>query len=158
VTRLAIRATADFWTGLVLAAVGIGFAALSLGYDLGSATRIGPGFFPFVLAAGLSLLGIAAAVRSFLLAGPAAISIGIRPNVLVLGAVVGFAALLRDAGLAVTLVLVLLVSARASDRFRWPTAVLLAGVASAASILVFVCGLGLPVPVLGHWLGGGAER
>jgi putative tricarboxylic transport membrane protein len=115
---------------------------------------MGPGFFPFVLALVLLLIGLAAAVRSFLRAGPPVIGLSLPAMALVLGGVVAFAALLQGAGLAVALIVVVLASAHASIRFRWRSAILLAGAVSALSVLVFAIALHLPVPVVGRWLTG----
>lgn len=152
--RAIFRSPEDLWSGVLLASSGIAFALASLAYDRGSVTRMGPGFFPFVLAAALALIGIGSVLRSALRSGPPVVAFAVRPTVLVLGATVVFAALLQGAGLAAALLVVVPVSALASMRFRWTSALLLAGAVSAASSLVFVYGLGVPVPVLGPWLAG----
>lgn len=152
--RPAIRSPGDFWTGLLLTGFGLGFWRYALSYELGRVNRIGPGTFPLVLAVVLALIGIASVVRSFLRAGPPVGRIALAPMVLVLGATLAFGALLEGAGLAAALVVVVLVSARASLRFRWPSAIFLAGAMSASAVLVFAYALGLPVPVVGRWLAG----
>ncbi len=152
--RNTVLGAGDFWSGILLAGLALGFGLVSVSYDLGRPTRMGPGFFPLVLAAVLLLIGLATAARSFLRGGPPVDELTLRPIVLVLGGVVGFGVLLQGAGLAAALVVVVLVSARASFRFRWRSAILLAGAVSALSILVFAIALQLPVPVLGRWLAG----
>ncbi len=150
----AVRSPADFWSGALFAGFGIAFAVAALAYEPGRATRMGPGFFPFALAVVLSLIGLATLVRSWLRAGPPPLGLTSRPMVLVLGAVVAFGAMLHALGLAAALCFVVLVSASASSRFRWPRALLLAGAVSGLSVLVFATALQLPIPVLGRWLGG----
>ena len=46
-----------------------------------------------------------------------------------------------------------MMSAWASRQFRWPVALALAVGLAAFSALVFVRALGLPLPVVGSWLG-----
>jgi hypothetical protein len=153
-TRPAIRCPGHFWTGLLLTCFGLGFWLYALTYELGSATRIGPGTFPLALAVVLSLIGIASAVRSFLRAGSPVGRIALVPMVLVLGASVVFGASLKGVGLAAAVIVVVFVSARASLRFRWSSAILLAGAMSASAVLVFAYALRLPIPVVGRWLTG----
>jgi hypothetical protein len=65
-----------------------------------------------------------------------------------------FALLLRRLGLAGALILLVIVSAYASKRFRWPVALTLAVGLAVGSSILFVRLLGLPIPILGTWLGG----
>ena len=62
--------------------------------------------------------------------------------------------LVRGAGLVVALPILVILSARASAHFRWrPTLILAAGL-TVFCVAVFLKGLGVPLPVLGPWLGG----
>src|SRR5258708_40253339 len=64
-----IRAPKDFWSGVMFC----GFAAIGLsaarGYSLGSAGRMGPGYFPLLLASLLGALGAVLIGRSILIGG-----------------------------------------------------------------------------------------
>src|SRR5437763_16646959 len=64
-----IRAPKDFWSGVMFC----GFAAIALfaarGYSLGSAGRMGPGYFPLLLASLLGALGVVLIGRSILIGG-----------------------------------------------------------------------------------------
>ena len=70
-----------------------------------------------------------------------------------LGSVVLFGVLVRGAGLVPSLILLVLTSAWASDKFKIKTALLLAVLTSVFSALVFVKGLGLPFAIVGPWFG-----
>lgn len=48
----------DVWAGIMFIAVGGGAMLIARGYTLGSALRMGPGFFPTLLGALLVLFGI----------------------------------------------------------------------------------------------------
>lgn len=152
--RPKLRGPRDFWSGVLFASLGAVFGVVALTYEQGSATRMGAGYFPCVLAAILFVVGVALAARSLLIVGAPVGGMAIGPIVLVLGATLGFGLLLHGAGIAVALAVVVLVSARASIRFRWKSAIVLAIVVTAASILLFVHALRLPVPILGRWLTG----
>src|SRR5258706_11084081 len=64
-----IGAPKDFWSGVMFC----GFAATALaaarGYSLGSAGRMGPGYFPLLLASLLGALGAVLIGRSILIGG-----------------------------------------------------------------------------------------
>ena len=47
----------DFWAGVMFVGLGFAFMLGSLNYPIGSATRMGPGYFPAVLGGLLALIG-----------------------------------------------------------------------------------------------------
>jgi hypothetical protein len=65
-----------------------------------------------------------------------------------------FGVLARGAGLVVALPLLVILSARASTHFRWRAALVLAAGLTVFCVAVFLKGLGVPLPVVGPWLGG----
>ena len=64
-----IRALKDFWSGVMFC----GFAAVAIfsarGYALGTAGKMGPGYFPLLLAVLLAALGATLIARSVVLTG-----------------------------------------------------------------------------------------
>jgi putative tricarboxylic transport membrane protein len=122
-------------------------------YPMGSAGRMGPGYFPSVLAGLLTLVGIIAVIRSLIRPGEAVGHFAFKQTFLVLGGVLLFAALVRTAGLVVAILVLALVSLYASSQFRWKSAVIFAIAAVIFCVLVFVKGLGVPMPILGSWFG-----
>ncbi len=68
--------------------------------------------------------------------------------------VVVFGFLVRGAGLVVALPLLVIISAYASTRFRWRTTLIMAAGLTIFCALVFVKGLGIPLPIIGPWFGG----
>lgn len=149
-----IRNPKDFWSGLLFLVVGGAAVLLAQKYPLGSAFKMGPGYFPTVLGALLMLVGIAAMVRSLSRGGTRIEAFHWRLVMFVLGATILFGVLVRGAGLAVAVPAVVLTSAAASVHFKWHVAVMLAAGLAVLSVLLFVKGLGLPIPVVGPWLGG----
>jgi hypothetical protein len=153
--KLIIRSEKDFGAGLLY--LGFACAALWIGrnYPLGTAGRMGPGYFPIALAGVLALIGAVSLIRSFLQTGPAITRVAWKPLSLVLAATALFGALINTAGLVIALTVLVLVSAAASAHFRfdWRAALGLIVLVVFCS-LVFVMGLGVPAPLLGSWFDG----
>jgi putative tricarboxylic transport membrane protein len=150
----AIRNPRDFWAGLIYLVIGLSAFYIAQDYEMGTAVRMGPGYFPRVLSILLALIGLAALVRSFIRPGEAVGRLAWWPALLVLGATAIFGLLVRGAGLVLSLFVLVLISAYASRKFRLPSTVLLAAGLAVFSALVFLKGLGIPLPLLGSWFGG----
>ena len=58
-----IKSQKDFYSGLMFAVVGAAFALGSTNYSIGTAARMGPGYFPLVLGILLALLGVGIAFK-----------------------------------------------------------------------------------------------
>jgi putative tricarboxylic transport membrane protein len=149
-----LRNPKDFWTGVIFTVIGVAAVVIARDYSMGTTTRMGPAYFPVVLGATLAVIGLVGVVRSFRHPGEPIRGFGWKGIVLVLAAVVLFAALVRGAGLAVALIVMVLVSAPASAAFRWVPSLALALGLAVFSVVVFVKALGLPIPALGSWFGG----
>ncbi|MCC6870733.1 MAG: tripartite tricarboxylate transporter TctB family protein, partial [Burkholderiales bacterium] len=54
---LSIRNPKDFWAGILFIALGIFAITVGSNYTLGSAARMGPGYFPRILGILLIVLG-----------------------------------------------------------------------------------------------------
>ena len=69
--KLNIKAPKDFWAGLMFIGVGLFFLAWALThYQMGSAVRMGPAYFPAVLGGLLAFLGLLVLIESFAMRGP----------------------------------------------------------------------------------------
>jgi len=148
-----VRNPKEFGSGLLFALFGIAAIAVGASYPVGTAARMGPGYFPRAL--GLILLAIGAVLifRGLRTQGARLSIPTLKPLAIVLGSVVLFGVLVRGAGLVPSLILLVLVSAWASEKFQIKSAVLLAILTSVFSALVFVKGLGLPFSIIGPWFG-----
>ena len=68
---LKIKAPKDFWAGLMFIGVGLFFMIWALThYQMGSAVRMGPAYFPAVLGGLLALLGALVWIEAFTIEGP----------------------------------------------------------------------------------------
>lgn len=148
-----ISSPKDFWAGLIYIAIGAAAIWIGSAYRFGVAGRMGPGYFPFVLASGLVAVGVVSFVRSFVVPGGGIGKIAWKPLFVILLANLLFGFLLPRAGLVVALIALTLVSAAASREFRFEwRASLGLGVLVLFCALVFVKGLGVPMPIVGSWL------
>ncbi|MCV9938297.1 tripartite tricarboxylate transporter TctB family protein [Boseaceae bacterium BT-24-1] len=149
-----IASPKDFWAGILYA--GFGLAALWLGrhYPIGSTGRMGPGYFPLALGALMMLLGLASLVRSFLVAGSPVGIVAWKALALIIGANCLFAWLLPRAGAVIALTALILASGAASRQFHlgWRNLAIALGL-TLACVLVFIKGLGVPMPILGSAFG-----
>jgi hypothetical protein len=144
----------DFWTGLLYIFFGASAIIIAREYNMGTALRMGPAFFPTILGAVLAVIGAIAVIRSFIAPGTPIGGFSFKGLVLVTLSVVVFGFLVRGAGLVVALPLLVIISAYASTRFRWRTTLIMAAGLTIFCALVFVKGLGIPLPIIGPWLGG----
>lgn len=149
-----IRHPKDFWTGIIFLFFGLGAIIIGQDYEMGTAGRMGPAYFPTVLGSLLALVGVIAVVRSFLHPGEPISKFYIKELVIILSAVLLFGFLMRGAGLVPAVLVIVLLSAFASAKFRLGEAALLAGGLAIFAVVVFVKLLGLPMPIFGPWFGG----
>jgi hypothetical protein len=151
-----IRNQKDLGAGVLYVAFGaVGFF-IARDYGMGQASRMGPGYFPTVLSTLLMTFGAAAIIRSFFSKEPGNLEgFAWKQALLVCGATALFGALLIPAGLIIALIALCLVSAAGSHyfKFEWRAvgALILLVVFCG---LVFVKGLGVPMPLFGTWFGG----
>jgi hypothetical protein len=144
----------DLWSGLIFIAFGAAAIMLARGYAMGHAGRMGPGYFPTALGGVLVLIGLVLVVQSLIAAGEAVTGLAWRKAVLVLMASGLFGISVEGLGLAASTALLVMISGLASERFRFGPFLALAVGLSIFSSVVFVTLLGLPIPILGPWLGG----
>ncbi len=132
-----------------------GLAAIIIGqdYPMGTAGKMGPAYFPIILASMLMVVGAIGVVRSFLVDGVPIEKFYVKELAIVLVAVLLFGILIRGAGLVPAVILLIMLSAYASPQFKLGQNLLLAIGLAAFSVVVFVKLLGLPMPILGPWLG-----
>ncbi len=64
-----IRAPKDFWSGLLCIAVAAAFIIQARSLAMGTASRMGPGYFPTMLALVLAGVGAILIARSFSITG-----------------------------------------------------------------------------------------
>ena len=147
-----IKNAKDFWSGVMFIAFGLFFAGFARQYDMGTAARMGPAYFPTMLGLLLVLIGATVSFKAFRSSSEdahgAVDRFHFKPLILVLGAVVAFALLLRPAGLIVALVALIFISSLGSGEFKLKEILPLAIGLCLLVLAVFIWGLGLTIPVL----------
>lgn len=118
-------------------------------YPMGSVTRMGPGYFPFLL--GILLFVICLGVLLFegkLPDGPDIVRPAFPGLIWIPLAVTAFALLVERAGLVPAICAAVLLSAQADDDLSWKEIAVLAVCTAAVCTIVFIYILGLPLEPL----------
>ena len=142
----------DTILGSFFVIVGLTAFLMALQYPIGTANRMGPGYFPVIVSALLGLTGVAILLRGRI--GETALVEPSRwkPLAIVLGAIIIFGLLVERLGLPLSTFVLILVAATASVKFalNWRA---VAGAAAIGAIcgIVFIRLLGLPIPMFGSW-------
>jgi hypothetical protein len=145
---LKVKSSKDFLAGLLFIAFGIAALVLGRDYAFGSASAMGPGFFPKVLSVALIILGAILFARGLAPRADSVDSAHIRPLLFIVGAILAFAFLIEKLGLIVTgLVVAVLASLAYRDRMTPLEIGILAIMLTAFCVLLFIWLLGLPIPV-----------
>jgi len=149
---ISIRNPKDFWSGVLFMALGIATIVLGSKYALGTAARMGPGYFPRILGILMVVLGAILALRGTRTAGPPVPRFHWRSLIVVLCSVVLFGAIVRTVGVALSTVILIVTASAASHEFRPREALVVGVVLAALAVGVFVIGLQLQLPI---WPGQG---
>jgi hypothetical protein len=144
--RLAVPRSKDFWAGMTF--ILLGGLALWIGQDyaVGTARRMGPGYFPALLGWILCILGAIVAVRGLAVEGETVPRGALRPFLVLVG-VIAFALLLQSAGLVVATLALIVIGSLGGREFRLLEVAALALALILLAIVVFVWGLGLQFTV-----------
>jgi Tripartite tricarboxylate transporter TctB family len=142
-----ICAPKDFWSGVMFCGFGAVAILAARGYSLGSAGRMGPGYFPLLLAILLAALGGILIARSVVSRGELLARFHVLPLVVIAAAVCLFGVLIEPMGLVVSLAVLTLMAALSRGRFRLVETLTLAAVLIVFSVGVFVYALGLPLNI-----------
>ena len=145
-----IRNQRDFGAGVMYIVIGLFFTIVATQYPMGTAAKMGPGYFPFFLGILMTLLGLLVAVKA--LGATAAIETIPKFNWRVIaqitGSVVLYGLLLPRMGFLIAVVVLVLVSASASKEFTWKGSLINAAFLVVFTYSVFVVGLKLQFPLL----------
>lgn len=139
--------------GVFFIACGLFFAYQSWLMDLGTALRMGPGYFPLVLAGILVLLGIVVLVQATRVQGEPIGPLAWRGMLLILPAPILFGLTVRGMGFVPAIFIAAFTASFASVRMKPLAALILSASVTFFSYLVFSKGLNLPYRAFGPWLG-----
>jgi hypothetical protein len=142
--KVELRNNKDFLAGLLMLGIGAAAFYMALDYPFGSAMRMGPGYFPRVLAAILMLFGLYVLVRGLRTGERVRGVWGWRPLALITVALVVYGWTMDRFGMVPALVAMFFISAAAGHEFRWKEVIVLTALMTVFAVGVFVYGLGLP--------------
>jgi hypothetical protein len=145
-----LRNNRDFLSGLMFILLGLGAVVIAQDYPVGSALRMGPGYFPIALGGILFLMGLYVMVQGLLKMEPVKGSWSLRALIVLPVAIVVFGWLVESAGFVPALAAAVLISASAGREFRFLEVLLLAVGLTAFSVGLFIYGLGMPYPLFGR--------
>jgi hypothetical protein len=143
----------DFIGGILLVFFGAGALFMARNYTIGTAFRMGPGYFPVILASLLIVIGmivICTSVKSDEVKLP---HFAWRPFIIVSVAVALFGVIIDRAGLALSTFAMVLVSRLARPGYPWVETIVLGVALSALCAGIFFFGLKIQVPLLPTWWG-----
>jgi hypothetical protein len=147
-TKVALKNNKRFLSGLMF--LGIGAVALYMAkdYPMGTALRMGPGYFPIVLGGIIGLFGIYELIIGVLKPDPVQGNWSLRALAILPISAVIFGILMEHAGFIPALIALILVSAWAGDEFKLWEVVVVAVAMTVACTGLFIYGLGLPYPLI----------
>jgi hypothetical protein len=149
--KVGLRDNQDFWSGVMLIAVGMGAVLIARNYPFGTALRMGPGYFPSILGAILTLFGVFFMVRALRSTERIEAGWSLRALIIIPLAFVLFGVLMTHAGFIPALMVLIFASALASTEFKLLEVVLLTVGLTFACVAVFIWGLGLPYPLIAEY-------
>ena len=138
----------DFWSGMMLIAIGAVAVFIARDYPFGTALRMGAGFFPVVLGVVLVLFGVYFVVRGLHDSAKIEGKWSIRALVVLPLAFVAFGVLMERAGFIPAMLALTAGSAAAGSEFRLGEVLVLAVVLTALCVALFIFALGLPYPLI----------
>src|SRR5699024_2811778 len=133
---------------LVFVALGITIALMSVGLGLGSLERPGPGFWPFMVSAGTTLVAALATIR----AEPVEITTNVQLKrvALLVAGLAGFLVLFEPVGFLLSAAILLFYLLRIISRTSWSQSFVIGVIGAAATYFVFSVALGVRLPT-GPW-------
>ena len=160
-----IKSQKDFFSGLLYTVVGAAFAYGAISYNIGTAARMGPGYFPLLLGVMLAIIGAIVLLKSLVVETPTGDEVGAwawKPLVFIIAGNLLFGILLGGLpsiklpamGLIAAIYGTTLIVSFAGDKFKLQEVLILATVLSVMSYLAFILLLKLQFPVWPTFISG----
>lgn len=146
---LRIKSPQDLGAAILILAIGLAGLYFSNDLRMGTASRMGPGYFPQLLSWCIVALGVLIGAKSFTIEGPPIERFQWRPITLLVISSLIFGYAIEEIGLAAASVVALLIAPYARRGASFREALILSVVLTAFAIIVFVWALGQPLPLWG---------
>lgn len=137
----------DVLGGLLFVALGAVGGYGSSNYAIGTADDMGPGYLPLGVFTILGILGAVITLQGLAAAREEGDGLTIRPAAAVLLGTTAFALLLRSGGLVLATVALVGITSFADEETHFGWSLVLGALLGLFGALVFVVGLGVPLPV-----------
>lgn len=153
-----IKSQKDFFSGLLFMGAGVAFSVGAMGYDIGDAARMGPGYFPLLLGILLTVMGVVITFKALVVETEGGGKVGKwawKPLFFVIGANGVFGLLLAGLpsiklpafGLMAAIYALTFIASMAETGWKFKSTFILATVLAFGSYLAFVVVLQLQFPV-----------
>lgn len=148
-----IQIRKDILAGIIFIGFAVLFASVSLAtLKLGTATRMGPGYFPLVLAGMLGLIGTIILITGIVKNGSVVGAVPWRGLIAIMATPIVFGLTIRGLGLVAGIALTVVVASLASEKLSPLKTLAIAVCITAFCVAVFHYGLGVSIPLFGSWL------
>ena len=137
----------DFLGGVFMISIGALALYMALDYPFGSALRMGPGFFPRVLACIFMAFGVFVLIRGLRRGETVQGRWGWKPLFFIIAALLVFGWTMEHLGFIPALIIMFTLATFGGHEFNWKEVVVLTIVMSTFATVVFVYLLGLPYPL-----------
>jgi hypothetical protein len=153
-----IKSQKDFFSGLLFTAVGVAFAWGATKYSVGTAARMGPGYFPLMLGILMAILGGVITFKALVVETEDGDKVGswaLKPLFFIISANLLFGLMLGGLpsikfpafGLIVGIYALTFVASLAGEEFKFKEVAVLATILAVMSYLAFIVLLKLQFPV-----------
>jgi putative tricarboxylic transport membrane protein len=145
------RNNRDFFAGLFFILIGAAAMWISRDYPMGSALRMGPGYFPTVLGGIVVVFGIYVLIKGIVNNEKVVGNWSLRALIVLPIATWIFGVMMENVGFIPALVVLMYTSSIAGKEFKFLEVTIMAVVMVIVCTGVFIYGLGLPYPLFkGH--------
>lgn len=142
------RNNRDFFSGLFLIVTGIIAMYMSRDYPMGSALRMGPGYFPTVLGGITVVFGVYVMIKGIMNNEKINGNWSLRALIILPASTWVFGWMMDEVGFIPALVVLVYTSALAGREFKFVEVTIAMVVLTASCTGLFIYGLGLPYPLL----------
>ena len=142
-----LRNNKDFFSGLMFILIGTGAVLIARDYPIGSATRMGPGYFPVALGGLLFLFGVYIMVQGILKKEKMQGTWSLKAWIILPVATVIFGYLMDHGGFVISFVALIFISAAAGNEFNFREVLIMAAILTIASVGLFIFALDMPYPL-----------
>ena len=145
------RNNRDFWAGVFFVLTGAAAMIISRDYPMGSALRMGPGYFPTVLGGICVVFGLYVLIKGVINNEKVVGNWSLRALFVLPAATWIFGVMMETVGFIPALFVLMYTSSLAGREFKFLEVTIMAVVMTVVCTGVFIYGLGLPYPLFkGH--------